>query len=108
MGYAVGQTLEWFGYDPNIKEPALQKPITTFGLRLDYAIIPAILAFFCVLSIFRYTMTKRDHELIKEIIEEKHNTGECTVSDEEKARIEKIAGKKWEDMWIGKPCAVTQ
>ncbi len=106
MGYAVGQTLEWFGYDPNIKDPKLQKPLTTFGLRLDYAIIPAILAFFCVLSIFRYTMTKRDHELIKEIIEEKHNTGECTVSDEEKARIEKIAGKKWEDMWIGKPCAV--
>ncbi len=102
MGFAVGQSLEWFGYDPKVKHPTEQSAKTIFGLRLNYAIIPSILAFFCVLSIFNYKMTKHDHEEIKRIIKEKHETGECTVTNDEKKRIEKIAGMKWEDMWIGK------
>ncbi len=103
MGYAVGKSLKLFGYDPAVKAPELQKPITTFGLRLNYAFIPAVLAFFCVLSIFRYTMTKHDHERIKEIIAEKHRTGTCVIDEEEKKRIERIAGRRWDEMWIGTP-----
>ena len=102
MGFAVGQSLEWFGYDPNVKHPTMQSKRTTFGLRLNYAIIPSILAVFCVLSIFNYTMTKHDHEEIKRIIKEKHETGECEIDEEEKKRIEKIAGQPWEKMWIGR------
>lgn len=103
MGYLVGASLEWFGYDTKVQAPELQSKKTTFGLRLDYAIIPSVLAFFCVLSIYRYKMTKQDHELIKEIIKEKHETGKCTISEEDKAKIEQIAGQKWENMWIGSP-----
>ena len=102
MGFAVGQSLEWFGYDPNIKEPKLQSKRTTFGLRLNYSIIPAILALFCIISIYRYKMTKHDHEEIKRIIREKHETGKCDITEEEKKRIEEIAGWKWQNMWIGK------
>ncbi len=102
MGYAVGQSLEWFGYDPKIKHPSLQSKRTTFGLRLNYSIIPSILALFCVISIFRYKMTKHDHEEIKRIIREKHETGTCTITEDEKKRIEEIAGQPWEKMWIGK------
>ena len=47
-------------------------------------------------------MTKTDHEEIKRVIKEKHETGSCSISDTGKKRIEKIAGQKWEDMWIGK------
>ena len=47
-------------------------------------------------------MTKHDHEEIKRIIKEKHETGQCEITDEEKKRIEEIAGRKWEKMWIGK------
>ena len=50
-------------------------------------------------------MTKQDHEEIKRIIAEKHETGTCTLSDEEKKRIEYIAGHKWEEMWIGQTIA---
>ncbi|MBR5772090.1 MAG: MFS transporter, partial [Clostridia bacterium] len=103
MGFAVGTALEWFGYDPAVKHPTLQSKRTTFGLRLNYAVIPAILAFFCVLSVFRYKMTKYDHETIKRIIKEKHETGECEITENDKKRIEQIAGHKWEDMWIGRP-----
>ncbi|MCR5522303.1 MAG: MFS transporter [Clostridia bacterium] len=101
MGYAVGTSLEWFGYDPNIKHPLEQSKRTLLGLRLNYAVIPSVLAFFCVLSIFRYSMTKTDHETIKRIIKEKHETGECEITAEEKKRLEKIAGRPWEKMWIG-------
>ncbi len=101
MGYAVGISLEKFGYDPNVKHPTMQSKLTTFGLRLNYAVIPSILAFFCVLSIFKYKMNKADHEEIKRVIKEKHETGSCEITDSEKKRIEKIAGRKWEDMWIG-------
>lgn len=101
MGFAVGQSLEWFGYDPNIKHPTQQAKRTVLGLRLNYAVIPSVLAFFCVLSIFRYKMTKKDHEEIKRIIKEKHETGSCTISAGEKKRIEDIAGLPWERMWIG-------
>lgn len=101
MGYAVGTSLEWFGYDPAIKEPHLQSKLTNFGLRLNYSIIPAVLALFCIISIYRYTMTQHDHEVIKRTIKEKHETGTCEISDHDRKRIEKIAGHKWEDMWIG-------
>lgn len=105
MGYVVGQSLEWFGYNPAVKHPLDQAKITTFGLRLNYSVIPSILALFCVISIFKYRMTKHDHEEIKRIIAEKHETGTCTLSDEEKKRIEYIAGHKWEEMWIGQTIA---
>ena len=101
MGYLVGASLEWFGYDPNVKHPTLQSKKTTFGLRLNYSVIPSILALFCVISVYRYRMTKDDHEQIKRVIAEKHETGTCNITPEEKKRIEEIAGQKWESMWIG-------
>lgn len=48
-------------------------------------------------------MTKQDHESIKDAIRQKRETGHVEISEEEKQRIEKIAGHKWEDMWIGQP-----
>ena len=101
MGYFVGSALEWFGYNPAVKEPHLQPRRTNIGLRVCYSVIPAILALFCVISVYRYSMTKADHEEIKRVIKEKHETGDCEISDSGRKRIEKIAGQKWEDMWIG-------
>ena len=47
---------------------------------------------------------RRDHEQIKALIKQKHEQGEIDIDDEEKKRLEVIAGQKWEDMWISKPC----
>ncbi len=106
MSYAVGASLETFGYDTQKKEPRYQTAKSLFGLRLNFIILPAVFAFFTVLSVYRYKMTKNDHACIKELIREKRETGECTVSEEQKHRLEEIAGHKWEDMWIGKPVPV--
>ncbi len=47
-------------------------------------------------------MTKYDHETIKRIIKEKHETGSCEISSADKKKIEEIAGQPWEKMWIGR------
>ena len=36
------------------------------------------------------------------VFKEKKETGVATVTDEEKKSLEKIAGLKFEEMWIGK------
>ena len=105
MGFSVGTILELLGYDPDIKAPHLQSRRTNLGLRACYSVIPAILALFCVISVYRYSMTKADHEEIKRVIKEKHETGTCNISPADKKRIEKIAGQKWESMWIGQGTA---
>lgn len=102
MSFAVGASLESFGYDTKRKEPQYQTAKSLFGLRLNFIILPAIFALFTVISTYRYKMTKTDHAVIREIIKEKHETGTCTISEEQKQKIEQIAGQKWEDMWIGK------
>ena len=47
-------------------------------------------------------MTKKDHELIRRIAAERKEKGFVeNITDEEKIRIEKITGMKWDSMWIG-------
>lgn len=110
MSYVVGASLESFGYDVNVQAPKFQSKKTIFGLRLNFVFLPALFALFTVITVYRYKMTKTDHEVIKELIREKRESGTCTVSDEQKARIEQIAGHSWDDMWIGQPspAAVTE
>ena len=55
-----------------------------------------------MLLIVLYKMNKHDHEVIRQVIAQKHESGTCTISDSDKKRIERIAGHNWEDMWIGK------
>ena len=101
ISYAVGLGLKLFGYDPNKQAPSEQTARSTFGLRLNFVFIPTVLALFCVLSIYRYSMTKQDHELMLELIRDRREKGRAQVTDEQRERIEKITGVKWENMWIG-------
>lgn len=107
MSYIVGASLKRFGYDPEVKLPSEQSPLTILGLKLDFAVFPSALALLCLIEIWLYTMTKKDHEKIKEVIRQKRETGRVEIDELEKKRIERIAGQKWEDMWIGSPEPVT-
>jgi oligogalacturonide transporter len=101
ISYVVGASLELFGYNPQIQAPSLQSPKTLFGLRFNFVIMPTVLALICVLSIYSYTMNKKDHEYIKELIKERHEKGFVEKPAPEKlVRLEKITGQKWENMWI--------
>ena len=63
--------------------------------------MPIIFGLLTLILIKSFTMNKKDHEEIQRVIKEKHETGAVTISDEQKKRLEKIAGQKWENMWIG-------
>ena len=100
--YVVGKSLKDFGYDPQIKAPSAQSPLTIFGLKLNFAILPSIFALCSVLAIYAYSMNKKDHELMKQIIAERHTYGRVMtdLTAEQIQKLEKISGKKWREMWI--------
>ena len=100
--YIVGKSLKDFGYDPQVREPSAQSARTIFGLKLNFAILPSIFALCSVLAIYAYSMNKKDHELMKQIIAERHEYGRVVtdLSVEQIQKLEKISGKKWREMWI--------
>ena len=73
-----------------------------FGVRLTFSILPMIFVVFSAISIYRYSMTKKDHEMIRAAIQEKKEKGYVTLTEEQIKRCEKISGQKFEDMWIGR------
>ncbi|MBR3767281.1 MAG: MFS transporter [Clostridia bacterium] len=97
----LGFSLKFFGYDVTKKEPMYQTAKTIFGLRLNFSIMPIIFGLITLILIKSFTMNKKDHEEIQRVIKEKHETGHVNITEEQKKRLEKIAGQKWEDMWIG-------
>ncbi|MBQ4338841.1 MAG: MFS transporter [Clostridia bacterium] len=99
----MGFSLKFFGYDTSKQAYALQTARSVFGLKLNFCYLPAVFTAISLFFIIRYTMTKKDHETIKQAIAEKRQTGSCNLDEKEKKRIERIAGQRWEDMWIGKP-----
>lgn len=103
----LGFSLEYFGYDVKKKEPVYQTAKTIFGLRLNFSYMPIIFGVITLILIKSFTMNKKDHEEIQRVIKEKHETGQVTISEEQKKRLEKIAGQKWENMWIGQYAPVS-
>lgn len=100
----LGIFLQVIGYDTTnldkIEYAALSTK-TEFGLRLIVSWLPVIFAVTSLILIFRFKMKKRDHEIIQSVIAQKHETGTCEISSDDKKRLEAIAGHRWEDMWIG-------
>lgn len=103
MTGALGFALRFFGYDVEKPEPHLQQPKTVFGLRLIFSYLPILFGLLTWILVNRFTMTKQDHEEIQRVIKEKHETGAVTIEEAQKQRLERIAGHKWEEMWIGSP-----
>lgn len=97
----LGFSLKFFGYDVTRKEPMYQTAKTIFGLRLNFTYMPIIFGIITFILITQFSMTKEDHEEIQRVIKAKHDGEEIKITDESKKRLERIAGHKWEDMWIG-------
>ena len=104
----LGYSMYFFGYDT--KHPEYENLSTTaeFGIRLIVSWLPAIFAIISLILIFRFKMTKRDHEIIQDVIKQKHETGSCEISEADKERLEEIAGHSWDKMWIGRSEIVKQ
>ena len=100
MAALTGYILAAFGFHTG--EGAVQTTMGMFGIKFTYSILPIIFALLSIIGIYRYKMTKSDHELIKRAIAEKKETGKVELSDDEKKICEDIAGQEWGNMWIGK------
>ena len=100
MAAFTGYILAAFGFQ--VGDGAVQTSMGMFGIKFTYSILPIIFATFSIIGIYRYKMTKSDHELIKKAIADKKENGSVELTDEEKKICEEIAGQKWENMWIGK------
>ena len=107
MNGALAHTLQdVFRYDVKKKTVAEQTPRTIFGIRLIFTYLPILFGVLTYILVRKFSMTKHDHEEMQRVIKEKHETGEVTITEEEKKRLETIAGHKWEDMWIGNSVTV--
>ena len=99
---ALSHTLQnIFGYDVKKKYPWEQTPRSTFGIRLIFTYLPIFFGVVTFILIHLYKMEKKDHEAMQAAIREKHETGKTSVDEVQKKRLERIAGHKWEKMWIG-------
>ena len=96
----TGLILGAFGFDAGA---TAQTPTAIFGVRFTYAVLPIALITGSIITAHRYQMEKSDHALIRRAIREKHETGEVSLTDGEKQICARIAGLRWEDMWIGRP-----
>lgn len=99
----LGFMLKFFGYDVKTPAPAQQSAKTIFGIRLIFTYLPLLFGVLTWILVTKFKMEKKDHEEIQRVIKEKHERGECEITEEEKERLEQISGVKWENMWIGSP-----
>lgn len=104
MNGALAHTLQnVFQYDVKKKAVSEQTPRTIFGIRLIFTYLPIAFGVLTFILIHLFKMEKKDHEAMQKAIKEKHETGKCRVNKAQRRRLERIAGHKWEDMWIGRP-----
>ncbi|MBR3596089.1 MAG: MFS transporter [Clostridia bacterium] len=99
----LGFSLKFFGYDVTKKEPIYQTAKTIFGLRLNFTYMPIIFGIITLILIKSFTMNKEDHATIQRVIKEKHEGKKVKITKQQKKRLEKISGVKWNEMWIGQP-----
>ncbi len=78
-----------------------QTTMAHIGVRICVAVIPITCVLLSLLALRHFSMTKTDHAMIRRIIKERKETGGVTLTAAEKAACERIAGQKWERMWIG-------
>ena len=98
--FGIGKLLGAFGYNTQL-EAAQQSDSAVFGVTICFTLIPMVFMFLSFLSIMNYRLTKEKLGFIRAKIKEKKETGVAVVTDEEKKSLEKIAGLKFEEMWIG-------
>ncbi len=101
MSAITGFTLGKFGF---VTGTGMNKQSARgiLGLKITYIILPAIFAVLSFVAVFRYKMSKSDHQMIKAAIAEKREKGKAELTEEEIHILEQITGRKFEDMWISK------
>jgi len=72
------------------------------ALKIVFGILPIIACAVMIVISFTYRLDEKRHNMIKAVIREKRENGSVTITGEQKLEIEKITGKKFDDLWISK------
>ncbi|MBR2590137.1 MAG: MFS transporter [Clostridia bacterium] len=124
MGMFVLTGLEWFGVDTaETAKTTIRASMESgkhaydifgsffgahFGIKLFSAGAPLLCIIGSLIALRHFTMTKEQHTMIRAAIAAKRQYGAVELSDKDREICENIAGKKWDEMWIGKnPDGVT-
>lgn len=99
--FGIGNLLSWFGYDTSLTA-AEQSQRAVSGVTLCFTLIPMVFLALAFIAILRYRLTRDDLTYIRDIVETKKQQGYVELSADEKKRLERISGIKFEKMWIGK------
>ena len=105
FGLVTGDTVKQYETLHGVVYP--QTTMAHAGVRICVAVIPIVCVVLSLLALRGFTMTGDDHAMIRKAIAERHETGSTTLTDEQKKTCERIAGQKWETMWIGQPAKQT-
>lgn len=116
MGMFVLTGLEWFGVNTSSGSSTTIRGSVesgrhayelfgpffngTFGIKLFSAVVPLICIAGSLIALRRFTMTKQQHTMIRAAIATKKKYGGVILSEEDKSACEKIAGQKWDNMWL--------
>ena len=112
MAAFVGMILQLFGlvtgdavkqYEALHSTVYAQTAMAHAGVRVCVAVIPIACVIISMLSLRGFSMSKDDHAMIRAAIAERKEKGYVTLTDAQKKTCERIAGQKWESMWIGQP-----
>lgn len=111
MAAMVGFTLQGFGlvtgdtvseYEKTTGELFTQSPQAILGVRICVAVVPIVAALIALFLLKRFQMTGEDHTMIRAAVAAKKKYGSVTLTPEQIARCELIAGQKYENTWLGK------
>lgn len=78
-----------------------QSNMAILGVRLCAVIIPIIMAIISVTALKKFSMTKKEHDMIRAALITKKEHGSVTLNDEQISVIEAISGQKYERTWLG-------
>ena len=112
MGMIVLSGLGWFGVQTGDQTAAASRKTAAsllgpffnqaFGIKFFAAVVPIACVALCLLALKNFSMTKRDHTMIRAAIAVKRKYGAVSLTDEQIAVCEKIAGQTWDSMWLSR------
>lgn len=101
--FLVGIMLNLFGYVESTAGVMIeQSPLALMGVRITFAIIPLVLTVVTILIGFRFVLTKKGHQHIRQAIDYKTAHNKPIEDETVIVACEKISGHDFSNIWVGK------
>ena len=100
--FFVGLLLTIVGYEESVAgEMITQTPTALLGVRIIFAGVPIVLSIITAWLGWRFVLTKKNHELMRQAIDHKHAHGTPIQNKVVISTCEKISGHPFSNLWAG-------